>query len=61
MNKFWLVWAVEVSIPTKKHISFDEAAKEAQRLSLKHPGIYFNVIESFGHYVKQEVRWEEHD
>ena len=61
MNKFWLVWSPKMGVPITRHNSDDSASKDAARLAVKHPGEIFNVLESVGHYIKQEVYWQEHD
>lgn len=43
---FWLVWSECGGAPTVKHKSHADAATEAHRLSLKHLGRKFYVLQS---------------
>lgn len=47
IDRFWIVWNGLPAIsnfPTRKHESYEEAFKEAERLSDKHPGHAFYIL-----------------
>lgn len=58
-NTFWVVWNPRRG-STVKHGDEDEAKREAERLSLKHPGEEFHVLELKGTVVTKNnptTRW----
>lgn len=42
--RFWMVYGEGQGAPTYKHDNLDDAAVEAQRLALRHPGVAFYVV-----------------
>jgi hypothetical protein len=46
MNKFWMVYNPNGSMPTNSHATKEIATEEAKRLAAKHPGERFVVLES---------------
>ena len=61
MYKFWVVWGSDYSIPVVRHSTQEEALKEASRLSIKHPGVPFVVLESIGQYERDCSHWTPHN
>lgn len=45
-DKFWMVYGKNE--PTHKHLTFEEAKAEAERLASRYPHIVFYVLESVG-------------
>lgn len=43
---FWIVWSSESGAPTHKHVSKEEALKEAERLAAEHPDKPFHVLQA---------------
>lgn len=60
MNKFYMVWVEGKPTPTKKHDSFESAKTEAERIASKQPGDKAIILESVGHYEKQDVAYIRH-
>ena len=60
MNKFWMVWGPNFKLPEVRHLTRTAADAEAARLAMKHPGWGFIVLESIGHYKKDDPLWEPH-
>lgn len=56
-SQFWLVWTPQGSVPTKQHGTQALAKAEADRLSLKHPGQRFYVLEAVGYSTKRDTDW----
>ena len=54
---FWMVWHVGGNPPREKHISPVNAMHEAARLSRKHPGREFVVMESLVSAKSSAVKW----
>lgn len=44
MNKFWMVWNPNGTMPTYRHDSPDSAVTEAERLAKTHEGCQFFVL-----------------
>lgn len=52
---FWFVWRIGGLPPKFKHLSFNSADIEAQRLAREHPGSEFVVLESVRSHQTQAV------
>lgn len=48
MDAFYLIWNPQGRAPTVKHLSFESAKREADRLSMNNPGESFVILQSMG-------------
>ena len=55
MAAFWMVYGEGQRGPTFKHMSSDEARREAERLAGACPGVKFFVLEATGFAQKVDV------
>ena len=60
MDKFWMVWGPTFGSPEVRHLTLNAAKVEAARLAVKHPGYGFIILESLGHYKKEEIIWTQY-
>ena len=59
MDKFWIVWKEDGSVPVRKHGNQSTAISEALRLACKEKAPAY-VFEAVGRYIPPELnaRWE---
>lgn len=63
MNKFWIVYRIDCvcgfdNTPTKKHLSLEDATKEAERLCRETKGT-FVILEAIKKCKMRDVKWED--
>lgn len=61
VDTFWMVHRLdEVCGPSRAHPTYPSAAKEAERLALKHPGNVFVVLKALRTCcIEEPARWED--
>ncbi len=59
MDKFWKVQRPG-GLNAIRYSTLGEAQEEAKRLSIQHPGTDFIVLESIGHFRKENPVWTPH-
>jgi hypothetical protein len=55
--KFWMVWNPINRPPTFKHLTLEDAKKEAGRLARMSPESVFHVLELVGSCKRNDVLW----
>jgi hypothetical protein len=55
---FWMVWSPSGHAPTRRHLKWDSARVEAERLAGLNPGKEFWVLEAVGSCRKASVDWQ---
>lgn len=55
---FWMVYGMNQGAPTARHISFEVAKTEAERLARQHPGIEFYVMQPVSRSKRVDVETE---
>ena len=56
LEMFWIVWSPDGSNPAYRHIAYDQAVAEAERLASKYPGSEFYVMAAQSMRVIQTMR-----